>query len=313
MRGTGGPELPPDAAFGTLFVVATPIGNVGDLSPRAREVLGSVDVIACEDTRHTGRLLSRIGIPGRTLRAFHDHNERDAAQGFVSMLEEGKDVALVSDAGTPTISDPGYRLVKAALCAEVAVVSVPGPSSVIAGLSISGLPTDRFSFEGFLPAASGRRRKVMEHLAAEQATGRGRTLVFLESARRLVPTLRLIEETFGPVECAVCREMTKLHEEVVRAPVGELAARFEATPAKGEVVLVIDARSATLPVLAVEAEPPVEREDFTRRATELAAEGIPRAEAIRILVSEGHRRSQARAEMDRVLARRPGPGSSDRP
>jgi 16S rRNA (cytidine1402-2'-O)-methyltransferase len=222
---------------GNLYVVATPIGNLDDLTPRARQVLASVDVVAAEDTRHTGRLLSHIGAKP-ALMALHDHNEERAVPGIIASLESGKAVALVSDAGTPLLSDPGYRLVLAAHQHGVPVVPVPGASAVTAALSVAGLPTDRFCFEGFLPAKQAARRKVLNELLAET-----RTMVFYESVHRIGSSLADLAEIFGEHRRAfIGRELTKLHEECVHATLGELQRRAEsgAMTAKGEFVLVIE-------------------------------------------------------------------------
>lgn len=220
---------------GTLHVVGTPIGNVADLGARAREVLGQVDLIAAEDTRRTGRLLSRIGVQS-TLFAYHEHNERDAARDLIERLESGADIALVCDAGMPLISDPGWRLVRAAREHGIDVRTVPGPSAVSAALSVSGLPTDRFVFEGFLPRRKGQRASRLQALAGET-----RTLVFFESVHRLQETLAAMVESLGPTrEAAVARELTKLHESVYRGTLAELAAAAGvAIPLLGEFAIVV--------------------------------------------------------------------------
>ena len=222
---------------GTLFVVATPIGNLEDLSPRARQSLAEVDLIAAEDTRHTGRLLSHIGAKTRQL-TLHDHNEEQVTRVLIEELKSGKSVALVSDAGTPLLSDPGYRLVKAAHEAAVPVSPLPGPSALTAALSVSGLPTDRFCFEGFLPAKSAARRKRLGELAPE--TG---TVVLFESVHRVRDSVADMVDAFGPDRLAcITRELTKLHEQCVRAPLVELLARIDDgdIPRKGEFVVIID-------------------------------------------------------------------------
>lgn len=221
---------------GTLYVVATPIGNLDDLSPRARQILASVNRIAAEDTRHTGRLLTHIGVKTPQL-ALHDFNEADAALKLAAALEDGESIALVSDAGTPLVSDPGYRLVVAAHEAGARVVPVPGPSAVTAALSVAGLATDRFCFEGFLPARAQGRRERLETLRTER-----RTLVVFESVHRISDTLDDMAAAFGAERlAAVARELTKLHEELVRAPLGNLAemAKDGAITHKGEFVIVV--------------------------------------------------------------------------
>lgn len=218
---------------GTLYVVATPIGNLEDLSERARRVLAEVDRIAAEDTRHTGRLLAHLGIE-KPLTSYHDAVERRKAPALVEDLLGGRSIALVSDAGTPLISDPGYRLVRAAIDAGVAVVPVPGPNAAIALLSVSGLPTDRFVFEGFLPAKPGKRRKRLELLRDEE-----RTIVFYESPHHVVRTLAEIEAVFGEREVVVGREITKRFEEIVRGPLSKVREAIGGKEPRGEYTLVV--------------------------------------------------------------------------
>ncbi len=217
-----------------LWVVATPIGHLGDLSPRARWVLAAADLVVCEDTRVTGRLLRHFGITAR-LRSYHEHNAPRVRPAILAELERGAVVVLVSDAGTPTIADPGYRLVREAHARGIPVRAVPGPSAVVAALSIAGLPTDRFFFQGFLPPRRARRRAVLAELARIPAT-----LVIYEAPHRIAETLRDAAEVLGDREAALVREITKLHEECRRGRLGELAARIEAEgPPRGELVLVI--------------------------------------------------------------------------
>lgn len=221
---------------GTLYVVATPIGNLDDLTSRAREALASVDLVAAEDTRHTGRLLSSIGAKPALL-ALHDHNEEQACRSVIDALQGGKDVALVSDAGTPLISDPGYRLVRAAHADGIRVVPLPGASAVTAALSVAGLATDRFCFEGFPPAKRAARRKWLAALAQEE-----RTMVFYEAVHRIADCLADMADAFGADrEAFMGRELTKLHEQCVQAPLGELLRLVEIgeIPPKGEFVLAV--------------------------------------------------------------------------
>ncbi|MGZ8631422.1 MAG: 16S rRNA (cytidine(1402)-2'-O)-methyltransferase [Actinomycetota bacterium] len=218
---------------GTLWLVATPIGNLGDLSARAREVLGQVDLVACEDTRRTGRLLAGLTIKVPLL-SFFEGNERERASELLRHLDDGEDVALVSDGGMPAISDPGYRLVTACIEADVDVRVVPGPSAPIAALVVSGLPTDRFVFEGFLPKKPGERLRRLEALRHEP-----RTIVLFESPLRVKTLLRDVLVAIGDREIAVARELTKLHEEVVRGRVSQVLSRLGETDLKGEVVVVI--------------------------------------------------------------------------
>ena len=225
----------------TLFVVATPIGNLDDLSPRARKVLEEADLIAAEDTRHTGRLLSHFGINSRLL-ALHEHNEEAVVSGLISKLQEGKTIALVSDAGTPLISDPGFRLLRAAHENGIRVSPVPGPSALLAALSVAGLPTDRFCFEGFLPAKKSARLKRLQELAQET-----RTIVCFESVHRIADCLDDLLQSFGAERQAfIGREISKLHEQCVFGTLAELKRMLEEgqIASKGEFVLAIEGQRA---------------------------------------------------------------------
>ena len=222
---------------GTLFVVATPIGNRDDLSPRARQVLDEADLIAAEDTRHTGRLLAHFGIKTRQM-ALHEHNEESRVAGLIGKLNQGQSIALVSDAGTPLVSDPGYRLLRAAHQHEIQVSPVPGASALIAALSVAGLPTDRFCFEGFLPANKSARRGRLQELAQEI-----RTIVCFESVHRIGACLADLIDVFGPDRPAfIGRELTKLHEQCVSATLVELKHMNDAGRIvnKGEFVLAVE-------------------------------------------------------------------------
>ena len=226
---------------GRLQVIATPIGNLADLSERAREALAKADVIAAEDTRHTGALLTALGL-ATPLLSLHEHNESRRVPGLLARLAQGERVALVSDAGTPLLSDPGYELVRAAIAAGFEVSAIPGPSAITAALAVAGLPTDRFCFEGFLPARERERRAALEALAHER-----RTLVFFEAPHRIVAALTDIATVLGPERAAVvARELTKAHETVYRGTLGELAARAatEANFARGEITLVVQGAPA---------------------------------------------------------------------
>ncbi len=228
-------------------MVATPIGNLGDLSPRAREILQSVSLIAAEDTRHTGVLLKHFGIQTPQL-SLHDHNEQYRSGDIVERLGQGASVALVSDAGTPAISDPGFELVRAAAAAGFEVIAVPGPCAAIAALSVGALPTDRFCFEGFLPPRGAARRKRLAALAGE-----ARTLVLYEAPHRVRETLEDCAEVFGGERnAAVAREITKLHETTYRGALRDLAARAgsDADFSRGEIVLIV----AGAPQKSAEAE-----------------------------------------------------------
>jgi 16S rRNA (cytidine1402-2'-O)-methyltransferase len=221
---------------GTLFLVGTPIGNLDDLSARARSTLASVDLVVAEDTRRTGRLLRSLDIRTPQLSMFEGNEERRAAE-IVERLEGGADVAVVTDGGMPLVSDPGYRVVRLAVERGLDVRVVPGPSAAIAALVVSGLPTDRFSFEGFLPRRAGDRAARLASLRDDP-----RTLVFFESPRRAAGLLRQIRATFGDRRTALCRELTKLHEEVLRGTADEVLAVLADRELRGEVVLVVEGR-----------------------------------------------------------------------
>lgn len=228
-------------ADGVLYIVATPIGNLEDVSARALRVLCEVAVIACEDTRHSARLLSIHAIRTPTI-SYFEHNEERRVPELIERLRQGESIALISDAGTPAISDPGFRLVRAALAAGIRVVAIPGASAVIAAISISGLPTDRFTFEGFLPQRASARRTVLAALAREP-----RTMVFFEAPRRLEESLADMMASFGAArEAAIVREISKTFEECVRGTLGELQARFSATEPRGELVVVVAGAPAAM-------------------------------------------------------------------
>ncbi|MGA2519586.1 MAG: 16S rRNA (cytidine(1402)-2'-O)-methyltransferase [Acidimicrobiales bacterium] len=236
-RGAGAPGASDvsDASAGTLVLVATPIGNLGDLSPRARDTLASADVVCCEDTRRTRALLTHAGVRGKTLLSLHGHNEVARLAEVIGRLAQGATVAVVSDAGTPAVSDPGARLVAAAVAAGATVSTVPGPSAVIAALVVSGLPTTRFVFEGFLPRRGSERRQRLDGLAAERST-----VVLFESPARLAATLSDLLTRCGPERpVVVAREITKLHEEVWRGTMAEAAEVFLHREVQGEVVVVL--------------------------------------------------------------------------
>lgn len=217
-----------------LYLVATPIGNLGDITLRALDVLRAATLIACEDTRVTRKLLDHYGIVTPTL-AYHDHNAAKMLPRIIEQLKQGDSVALVSDAGTPLISDPGYRLVRAATEAQIAVTALPGPTAAIAALTLAGLPTDAFLFAGFLPNKKGARRTRLEELAAVPAS-----LLFYESPKRLAAALADMADMLGAREAAVARELTKLHEEVRRGTLAELAAHYaDADTPRGEIVIIV--------------------------------------------------------------------------
>jgi 16S rRNA (cytidine1402-2'-O)-methyltransferase len=232
---TASGERAPAGANGILYVVATPIGNPDDVTARAIRVLDEADLIACEDTRRTGRLLAAHSIRTPAV-SYFEHNEERRTPELIDRLKRGAKIALVTDAGTPAISDPGYRLVRAAHEAGVRVAAVPGPSAVVAALSIAGLPTDRFAFEGFLPTRANARRAALKRMAREE-----RTIVIFEAARRLGETLDDIAVEFGADRmAAIVRELTKTFEETVRGALGELARTFKTREALGEVTLVVE-------------------------------------------------------------------------
>jgi 16S rRNA (cytidine1402-2'-O)-methyltransferase len=234
-----------------LYLVATPIGNLGDIGARALSVLGRADLVACEDTRTTRKLMSAYGLAPR-LATYHEHNAARVRPGLIAEIKAGAAVALVSDAGTPLISDPGYKLVRAAIDEGLSVTAVPGASAPLAALMVSGLPSDRFLFAGFLPPKAEARRKALAELRAVPAT-----LIVFESTRRLAESLTDMAATLGPRPAAVARELTKLHEEVRRGALDQLAADYAAAEApKGEVVVVIGppgARDAALDETEIDA------------------------------------------------------------
>ena len=228
-----GPASKPPVASG-LHIVATPIGNARDITLRALDVLAGADVVACEDTRVTSKLLARHGI-AVSLTPYHEHNAAKARPALIRRLEDGQTVALVSDAGTPLVSDPGYKLVRACIDAGIPVTGLPGPSAAMTALMVAGLPTDRFLFAGFLPPRTAARRKALAELAAVPAS-----LVFMESPRRLAAALADMAAVLGEREAAVTRELTKLYEEVRRGSLPGLAAAYRTDgPPKGEVTIVV--------------------------------------------------------------------------
>lgn len=262
-------ELPPG-----LYIVATPIGNLSDLSPRAAATLSQADVIAVEDSRVTAKLLQHIGVK-RPMLPYHDHNADRVRPELIARMQ-GEAVALVSDAGTPLISDPGYKLVRDARAAGVQVTTIPGPSAVVAALTLAGLPTDRFLFLGFLPAKGGAKASAIAEVAAVRAT-----LVLYESGPRLAATLEALRDGLGDREAAVAREITKRFEETVTGTLSELAERYAEAPPKGEIVVVVAPPGAAEPA-GEEAIDAALREALTRlspsRAAAEVAEtlGLPR-------------------------------------
>ena len=263
---------------GTLVVIATPIGNLGDLSPRAAEALRTVDLVLAEDTRRTGKLLAHVGSTVRQ-RSLHEHNEQERVAEVLQLLRDGARIAMVSDAGTPAVSDPGYRLLAACSTADVRIEPIPGPSAALAALVVSGLPTDRVAFEGFLPRRGGGRRQRLAELASEP-----RTSVLFLPPHRAEAELRDLAEHLGSGRPAVlARELTKLHEEVIRGSLGELAERA-ARGLKGELALVVAGAGE------VAASP--------GSATELSEAEL--VERVRALVATGAAKKAAIAEVARV-------------
>lgn len=259
---------------GTLYLVPTPIGNLGDISRRQADILAAVDLIAAEDTRVTLKLLNHLGLK-KPLVSYYRHNTEDAGDKVLEHLLSGEDVALCTDAGTPAISDPGEALV--ALCAEnnVPVVSIPGPCALVTALSVSGLPTARFTFEGFLPMNKKNRRSQLESLAGEQ-----RTMIFYEAPHKLTATLCDLRDAFGPDRrVALCRELTKLHEEVLRTTLAEAAERYKAQEPRGEFVLVVE--GAPAPSVA-----DYTLEDGLARVAELRAAGASLKDAAKQAAAE---------------------------
>src|ERR1700709_246526 len=230
-----------------LHLVATPIGNLGDVTLRALETLAGVDIIACEDTRITRRLTERYGITA-LLKPYHEHNAALARPKILEKLAQGASIALVSDAGTPLISDPGFKLVREVCAAGHAVIALPGPSSVLSALAVAALPTDRFFFEGFLPSKETARRARLTELARVEAT-----LVMFESGNRVQDTLADLAGIMGTRDAAICREMTKMHEEIRRAPVAELAKIAATLETRGEFVLVIGPPAADAQIMTEDA------------------------------------------------------------
>jgi 16S rRNA (cytidine1402-2'-O)-methyltransferase len=274
---------------GTLYLISTPIGNLEDITHRAVRLLGEVDVIACEDTRHTRKLLNHYGINTKTV-SYHEHNERERAAELLKLIESGSNVAIVSDAGTPAISDPGFRLARIAIDKGLRVVPVPGASALITALVVSGIPTDEFFFGGFLPSRAGARRTRLKELGAVPAT-----LIFYEAPHRIAAALKDAYEILGEREAVVARELTKMHEELARGRLSELAARFSSDNVRGEIVLIID-RTMIESNGAEEGAPSIgamvasfENEGLDHRAALKQAArrlGLSRDEAYRRLVAE---------------------------
>ncbi len=283
---------------GKLYIVSTPIGNLEDITTRAVRILREVDVIACEDTRHTRKLLTHFGIETKTI-SYHEHNEIERATELCEMLAAGKSVALVSDAGTPLISDPGFRIVSLAIERGISVVPVPGANAAVAALSAAGLPSDKFFFAGFLPARASARVARLEYLRSLDDT-----LIVYEAPHRIGATLRDAAEILGPRDAVVARELTKMHEEFARGTLSELAETFsDKNKARGEIVLLIaGAREAdqvtniqSVSTALAERLASLRQAGFDEKAAlkKAARElGLKRDEAYRLMIAQKNRRSR---------------------
>lgn len=257
-----------------MVLAATPIGNLGDASRRLIELLEEADVIAAEDTRRLHRLVQGLGVrPTGRIVSYHEHNEATKTQELVDEVREGHTVLLVTDAGMPSVSDPGYRLVEAAVAEGLAVTAIPGPSAVLTALALSGLPTDRFCFDGFLPRKTGERAARLAELSSER-----RTIVFFEAPHRLPAMLRAVADSFGSERAAaVCRELTKTYEEVLRGTAGELADWAEANEVRGEIAVVVGGAPEAAPVSA---------EDLVSAVNSLIAEGARLKDAVAAVAAD---------------------------
>lgn len=270
--------------LGTLYLVATPIGNLQDISLRAIETLRLVDLIACEDTRHTRKLLNHFGISNKLV-SYHQHNEADRASKLAELLKEGKSIAVVSDAGTPGVSDPSFRIVQRAIEIGSPVFPVPGPAAFVNAVIVSGLPTDSLFFGGFLPSKSGERRRRLEEARQIPAT-----LVFYETPHRLAKSLADCLEVLGDRRAAVARELTKIHEEIVRGMLSDLCARFQNGTVRGEIVLVIDRLADDVPARA--------SISLTGRIDELESGGLDHRSALKQAAKE---RGVSKSEAYRII------------
>ncbi len=276
---------------GRLYIVSTPIGNLEDITYRAVRILREVDVIACEDTRTTRRLLDHYGISTRTI-SYHEHNEQDRARELLDHLERGESIALVSDAGTPLLSDPGYRVVHSAVEAGVPVEAIPGPSALLAALVISGLPTDQFNFAGFFPPKQSQRIRLLESLRDEQAT-----LIFYEAPHRILETLADLETVLPDREIAVARELTKIHEEVLRGTPASIRQTLAARSSiRGEFVVLI----------AKAAKPSASETPVEEAIESLIHAGVSRMDALKTVARE---RGLSKREIYRLVNGNRGPKS----
>lgn len=289
---TNEPE-PSDRLCGKLFIVGTPIGNLEDISLRAIRALKEVQYIACEDTRRTQVLLNHYGIKTPTL-SYHEHNEKTRAPELVARLEHGENISLVSDAGTPLISDPGYRLVEMAIRRGIPVVPIPGPSALVAALSAAGLPVERFRFIGFLPPRRGARRKALETLKSAEET-----LIFYEAPQRALEMLEAIRETFADRRVVVARELTKVHEEFIRGTVTEVLDCLNKSPVRGEITVLVG------PAADNESRPPQEHGIAGEVRRLMAEQGLDERGALKALArdrkisrSEAYRRWQMEKNLE---------------
>ncbi len=268
-----GSDLPGDRP-GRIVLAATPIGNVGDASARLVELLASADIVAAEDTRRLHRLVQSLGVTvGGRIISYHEHNEATKTAELLDQVRAGKTIVMVTDAGMPAVSDPGFRLVEGAVAAGLTVTAVPGPSAVLTALALSGLPTDRFCFEGFLPRKAGERASRLADLDAER-----RTMVFFEAPHRLEAMLRALHERFGPDrKAAVCRELTKTYEEVLRGTLRELLQWAEANEVRGEIAVVVGGAPERAPGTP---------EDNVEAVNELVAQGLRLKDAVAAVAEE---------------------------
>jgi len=281
------------APAATLYLVSTPIGNLEDITLRALRILREVRWVACEDTRRTAKLLHHHGIATRLI-SYHEHNECERTPDLLAALERGEPGALVTDAGTPLVSDPGFRLVAAAIPRGIRVIPLPGASAVLAALAASGIPCDEFLFAGFLPARHGERRRALERLRAEP-----RTIVLFEAPHRLAASLADASEILGPRPACVCRELTKIYEDFRRAPLPQLAAEFSSAPIRGEITVVIGAREDGAVPAPGSAHEFGAREPLAVRVTELMrSQGLARNAALKRAARE---RGLTRREAYRLL------------
>lgn len=223
--------------MGKLYLVSTPIGNLEDITLRAKRILEEVEIIACEDTRKTGLLLTRLNIPRKQLLSYYEENEIERIPQIIQLFKQGKNVTLVSNAGTPTISDPGFKLVRECLNQGIEVEAIPGPSAVLSALVSSGLPTDKFLFLGYLPKKQGKRQELLKNCKLLTVHC---TLIFFESPYRLIETLEVLKETFGDIQIVICRELTKIHEEIRREKISKSLEHFQKVKPQGEFTILFN-------------------------------------------------------------------------